>query len=557
MTSEGASDRSHSDSPGPDRGSSAVAGGILLSRLAGLVRESLLRSVLALGPAADAFAAALRIPNVLQNLLGEGSLSASFIPVYSRLLGEGREREAGRVAGAVAGLLAALAGALTVAGILLARPITRLLTPGFGGARLDLTVDLVRITTAGVGFLVLSAWCLGVLNSHRRFFLSYVAPVLWNSVQIAVLAAALVGGWDPVDAATALAWGLVAGGVLQFGVQAAAVRRIAPDIRLSLALHLPQVAEIRRRFGPAVLGRGVVQLSGYLDLVLASLLATGAVAGLLSAQMLYALPVALFAMSVAAAELPEMSRATDAGVLVDRYTGALRRTSFFVVFSAVAYVVIGVLIVGALFQWGSFDSDDTLAVSLVLGAYALGLPAIGASRICQNTLYAIGDTRGPARIAGIRVAVAAAIGLALMFPLDRVSVVAGSLSGVDDILGYNGTGTGVLDSVATAPHLGAVGLALGSAVAAWLELLLLGRLAGRSVTGLPRPAGVLVPLVPAAGAALAVGALLRLATGDIAPQLAAPLALLVAGGAYTVVARLTGGAEAGLVLDPILGRLRR
>ncbi|HBL09169.1 MAG TPA: murein biosynthesis integral membrane protein MurJ, partial [Acidimicrobiaceae bacterium] len=137
--------------------------------------------------------------------------------------------------------------------------------------------------------------------------------------------------------------------------QAAAVRRIAPDIRLSLALHLPQVAEIRRRFGPAVLGRGVVQLSGYLDLVLASLLATGAVAGLLSAQMLYALPVALFAMSVAAAELPEMSRATDAGVLVDRYTGALRRTSFFVVFSAVAYVVIGVLIVGALFQWGSFD----------------------------------------------------------------------------------------------------------------------------------------------------------------------------------------------------------
>ena len=557
MTSEGASDRSHSDSPGPDRGSSAVAGGILLSRLAGLVRESLLRSVLALGPAADAFAAALRIPNVLQNLLGEGSLSASFIPVYSRLLGEGREREAGRVAGAVAGLLAALAGALTVAGILLARPITRLLTPGFDGARLDLTVDLVRITTAGVGFLVLSAWCLGVLNSHRRFFLSYVAPVLWNAVQIAVLAAALVGDWNPADAATALAWGLVAGGILQFAVQAVAVRRLAPDTRLSVALPLPQVAEIRRRFGPAVLGRGVVQLSGYLDLVLASLLMTGAVAGLLSAQTLYALPVALFAMSVAAAELPEMSRATDAGVLVDRYTGALRRTSFFVVFSAVAYVVIGVLIVGALFQWGSFDADDTLAVSLVLGANALGLPAIGASRICQNTLYAIGDTRGPARIAGIRVAVAAAIGLAIMFPLDRVSVVAGSLSGVDDILGYSGTGSGVLGSTASAPHLGAVGLALGSAVAAWLELLLLGRLAGRSVAGLPRPAGVLVPLVPAAGAAFAVGALLRLATTGIAPQLAAPLALLVAGGVYTVVARLTGVAEAGLVLDPILRRLRR
>ena len=126
-----------------------------------------------------------------------------------------------------------------------------------------------------------------------------------------------------------------------------------------------------------------------------------------------------------------------------------------------------------------------------------------------------------------------------------------------DILGYSGTGSGVLGSTASAPHLGAVGLALGSAVAAWLELLLLGRLAGRSVAGLPRPAGVLVPLVPAAGAAFAVGALLRLATAGIAPQLAAPLALLVAGGVYTVVARLTGVAEAGLVLDPILRRLRR
>ena len=111
-----------SNQPG-GRGSSAVAAGIALSRVAGLVRESLLRSVLGLGPAADAFAAALRIPNLLQNLLGEGSLSASFIPVYSRLLGEGRDDEAGRVAGAVAGLLTAMAGILVVASILLARPL--------------------------------------------------------------------------------------------------------------------------------------------------------------------------------------------------------------------------------------------------------------------------------------------------------------------------------------------------------------------------------------------------------------------------------------------------
>ena len=162
-------------------GAKKIGTGILLSRLAGLLRESLLRSVLGLGPAADAFTAALRIPNLLQNLLGEGSLSSSFIPVYSKLLSEGKEKEAGHTAGAVAGLLIAFTGALTLVGILIARPIAKLLTPGFSSEKLDLTADLIKITTAGIGFLVLAAWCLGVLNSHRKFFLSYVAPVILNA----------------------------------------------------------------------------------------------------------------------------------------------------------------------------------------------------------------------------------------------------------------------------------------------------------------------------------------------------------------------------------------
>jgi putative peptidoglycan lipid II flippase len=533
------------------RGSSAVAGGIFLSRLAGLVREALLRSVLGLGPAADAFAAALRIPNVLQNLLGEGSLSASFIPVYSRLLGEGHEREAGRVAGAVAGLLTALAGALTLLGILFARPLTLLLAPGFSDETLDLTVDLVRITTAGVGFLVLSAWCLGVLNSHRRFFLSYVAPVLWNAAQIAVLAAAILGSWDPVDAARALAWGLVAGGVLQFGVQAVAVARLVPGIRVSLAARLPSVTEVRRRFGPAVLGRGVVQLSGYLDLILASLLVTGAVAGLLSAQMLYALPISLFAMSVAASELPEMSRAGDPTLLVSRCHSALRRTSFFVAFAAVAYVVAGETIVGALFRWGAFDADDTRAVWLVLAAYSLGLPAVGASRIFQNTLYSIGDTKGPARIAATRVVVAGVIGVVFMFPMDHVSVVAGSLSGLENVFAAGGPHVEIPGAVG-APHLGAVGLALGSAVAAWLELVLLTRRGRRTVEGFPSALGTLRPLLPALAAATPVALILVATTTGLPPQVSAPLVLAAAGLTYTVVAHLTGVTEARLLFSRLV-----
>jgi len=506
---------------------------------------------LALGPAADAFAAALRIPNLLQNLLGEGSLSASFIPVYSRLLGEGRDDEAGRVAGAVAGLLTALAGGLVVVAIVLARPLTVLLAPGFEGRRLDLTVDLMRITTGGLGLLVLSAWCLGVLNSHRRFFLPYVAPVLWNAAQIAVLAVAAFGDWSPRQAAVALAWGLVVGGALQFGVQALAVWRLAPDLRPSLGRGIPAVAEVRRRFGPAVLGRGVLQLSGYLDLVLASLLVTGAVAGLLSAQMLYGLPVALFATSVAAAELPEMSRPEGRLRLAERALAARRRTAFFVAFSTVAYLVLGEAIVGALFGWGAFDADDALMVALVLAAYSLGLPAVASSRIYQNTLYATGDTAGPARIAALRVALAAAVGVALMFPLDRIAVHGAVLGSVATEGGWFGPLGSGIRSGSPDPHLGAVGLALGSAVAAWMELALLARRCRTAVPGLPGPSAVMSRLAPATAVAVVVALAVRWGASGLPDVALAPLGLLLAGSAYVLVARATGVAEADLVLAPV------
>ncbi|MBC8364400.1 MAG: murein biosynthesis integral membrane protein MurJ [Actinobacteria bacterium] len=531
------------DGDGPVQGARSVASGILWSRLAGLLRESLLRSVLALGPAADAFGAALRIPNVLQNLLGEGSLSASFIPVYSRLLGEGRDEEAGRVAGAVGGLMAVLSGGLALVGIIFARPLTSLLAPGFDGARRELTIDLIRVTTAGVGFLVLSAWCLGVLNSHRRFFLPYVAPVLWNAAQIVVLTAALFGDWDPAGAAKALAWGLVVGGLLQFAVQAVAVRRMVPDLRLSFDRADPNVVEVRRRFVPAVMGRGVVQISGYVDLVLASLLATGAVAALLSAQALYLLPLSLFAMSVAAAELPEMSRAADPSVLASRATDAVRRAAFFTLFSGVAYVAVGELVVEALFGWGAFDADDARVVWLVLAAYSLGLPATSVSRVLQGTCHSVGDTAGPARIAGIRVAVAAVVGLVLMFQFDEVFVLDGAF------------GTG--EPAGLAPHLGAVGLALGSAVAAWIELGLLSGRARSAAPDLRSPAGALGSLAVPAALAFVVGAATKFVLGGLPAVFSAPLALGVSGFVYVAASHRMKVPEAHLVLGPIRRRLWR
>ena len=166
-----------------------VAAGILLSRIIGLVRNRVFAHYFGTSDAADAFNAAFRIPNFLQNLFGEGVLSASFIPVYAGLRARGDEAEARLVASAIAALLGLATAVLVLVGILFTPWLIAAIAPGFTGEKREVTIRLVRILFPGAGLLVLSAWCLGVLNSHRRFFLSYSAPVLWNLAIIASLIA--------------------------------------------------------------------------------------------------------------------------------------------------------------------------------------------------------------------------------------------------------------------------------------------------------------------------------------------------------------------------------
>src|SRR5690606_24769766 len=337
----------------------------------------------------------------------EGTLSASFIPVYAGLLEKGREEEAGRVAGAVFALLLAVAGAMALIGILLAPVLVDIFLWGFEGEKRDITVTLVRIIFPMTGILVLSAWTLGILNSHRQFFLSYVAPVAWSAAMIATLIA-LGGRLDQRSLVIALAWGALLGGVLQFAVQLPRALRLERELRVRWDLGLEGVRTTLRNAGPAVAGRGVVQLSGWVDLILASLLADGAVAALGYANTLYVLPVSLFGISVAAAELPELSRRreSDADVLRQRVSAGLRQIAFLVVPSVVGYLLLGDVIVAALYQTGDFGRADTLFIWLVLAGYTIGLLASTASRLFANTFFALGDTRTPAKFALIRVLIA-------------------------------------------------------------------------------------------------------------------------------------------------------
>jgi len=535
--------------PDGRRGSFLVASGILLSRVAGLAREVAISGFLGVGAAADAFKAALRIPNLLQNLLGEGVLSASFIPVYARLVDEDR-RDAGRLAGAVAGLLCALTGVLVVAGVLLARPLTILLTPGFSGERLDLAVTLLRIMFPGIGFLVLSAWCLGILNSHRRFFLSYVAPVLWNAAQIVIVVAVGIIGASEAGIAEALAWGVLVGGVLQLVVQLPAVRSLTPGLRLSLDRSSPEIRSVLSRFGTVVVGRGAVQLLTYVDLFLASLLAVGAVSALTYAQVLYLLPISLFGMAVAASELPELSRLKRAGTeaIRERLTVGLERITFYVAFTASVYVFAGDVIVGALLQRGEFEAADTRLVWFVLGAFALGLLGTTRSRLLQNGLYALDRPKVVARIAVLRVALAAGLGALLMFPLDRLAIVGssvqrlgdGGFSPLPDALRLQGDGP---------PRLGIVGLALAAGLSSWVEYRLLrGALEWRigHLPGLGHDARW--SLIAAAGAGI-LAAGLRSVTDDLARPVALLVVLVPAGVAYLAITATMAVSEATALLQ--------
>ncbi len=430
-----------------------VAAGIFLSRVAGLVRDRVFAHYFGNSDAADVFKAAFRIPNFLQNLFGEGVLSASFIPVYARLLADKNEDEARKTAGAVAALLALSTSVLVLLGVLTAPWLIDAIAPGFHGEKRELTVLLVRILFPGAGLLVGSAWCLGVLNSHRKFFISYTAPVLWNVAMIAGMV--LFGpGRSQNSLVVATAWASVVGSALQVAVQLPIVIRLLGGLQLSLGHRAGHVHTVIRNFFPVFISRGVVQISAYIDAFLASWLPTGAVAALAYAQTLYTLPVSLFGMSVSAAELPLMSGAVGAAdevasMLRARLNAGLRQITFLVVPSVVGFLVLGDVIVAAIYQSGRFVHADVMYVWGILAGSTVGLLASTLGRLYASGFYALRDTRTPLRFAVVRVVLTTILGYLAALPLPR-------------LLGFE-------------PRWGVAGLTISAGIASWVEFTLLQR----------------------------------------------------------------------------------
>jgi len=415
------------------RSAAVVTVAILLSRVVGLVRQRVTAYYFGTSATADVVAAAFRIGNLAQNLLGEGALSATFIPVYARLRGLGEEAAARAFARRALGALLVATAGLTVAGVLAAPLVTRVLAAGFHGEKLALTIEQVRLLFPMTGLLVLSAWALGVLNAHREFFLPYAAPVLWSLAQIVALATAALLGFGERGLARALAFGALAGACLVTLVLFTRARRHTGSVVPSFSFDDPSLREAVGRFPGVLLGRGVVQLSGLVDTLIVSFLGDSAVSAFNYAQTIFLLPMSILGTGEAAASLPELATETSITDLTDRnaklrarIAASLTRVTVLAIPAVVVMALSSDQLVAVLFRTGRFDDASTRRVAAAVSVYALALLGNASSRVLSTACFALGDTRTPARLAVVRVVVSTGLALTLLGRFGMLGVVMGA-----------------------------------------------------------------------------------------------------------------------------------
>jgi putative peptidoglycan lipid II flippase len=487
----------------------SVGGWTLVSRITGFFRDVMIAAVMGVGPIADAFVVALRLPNHFRAIFGEGAFNAAFVPTYARTHEKGAA-EAGLFADRVFTLMLVVQIALLVAALAGMPWVVRLLAPGFSDdpAKFALAVTLTRITFPYLLFVTLVTLLSGLLNAHERFVAAAAAPVLLNASMIAALAVAFLFP----TAGHAAAWGVAIAGVLEFALVWADARRAALAPGLA-RLRLDQPMRIFfRTLGPAVIGSAGVQIAMFADTIIASFLPTGAVSSLYYADRLYQLPVGVIGIAAGTVLLPEMSRRLAAGDVAAAHRAQNRALGFTLALAApfaVAFLSVPDLIMAALFKRGAFDDDAAQRAGAVLAAYAVGLPAVVLIRSAVASFHARSDTTTPVIAALIAVAVNVGLKLVLMGPL------------------------------------GVVGLALATAIGAWVNVLLLFALAYRRDWTAPSAAlGKVLAAVVAASILLAIYALLAQAPiGRSVGQIAIyreeiALALLAIGGAVVYGAAL-------------------
>jgi putative peptidoglycan lipid II flippase len=407
------------------RSVATVGAWTMASRVLGFARDMLIAAKLGAGPVADAFFVALRLPNLFRQLFGEGAFNAAFVPAFTGTYAADGPAAARALANALAGLMTMVLSGIVILGMLFMPQLLFVLAPGFVGEalRFPLAVELTRITFPYLLFICLAALVSGVLNGMNRFAAAAAAPVLFNLVTMAALL-----GLTPFVAtpAHALAWGVVASGVLQLLMLIVAARVAGMAINpLSRPRLTPEVRAVLRRMGPGVVGAGVTQVNLAIGIIIASLLPAGAVSHLYYADRISQLPLGVIGAAVGTALLPLLARQLRMGQRLSAHRSqnrAIELTLAFALPAAFAMAVVAGPIIQALFERGAFGPAATAATAAALVAYAVGLPAFVLVKAMTPGFFARGDTASPVKVAVGCVALNIALCLALIGPFGHVGV---------------------------------------------------------------------------------------------------------------------------------------
>jgi putative peptidoglycan lipid II flippase len=391
----------------------------MLSRVFGFLRDVVVAAFFGAGLVTDAFFVAFRIPNLLRRMLGEGSLTVSFVPVFTEYLNKKTRAEALELANIAFTMLSVILVMVSIIGVIFSPVIVTVMAPGFTKvpAQYELTVFLNRLMFPYIFFISLVALCMGILNALRHFAAPALSPVVLNiSMIIAALTLRDFFG-EPI---VALAVGVMIGGVLQLAMQWPFLVRMGIRLKPAFNFAHPGLKKIGLLMLPAVFGAAIYQINIFIGTILASFLPRGSVSYLYYADRIVELPLGVFAIAVGTATLPSFSNQISRGNFEEfkkTLAFSTRLILFITIPAMIALIALREPIISVLFQRGHFDAASTILTAQALFFYAVGLWAFSVIRVIISAFYALQDTMTPMKAAIVALVVNVIFSLLLMFPL--------------------------------------------------------------------------------------------------------------------------------------------
>jgi putative peptidoglycan lipid II flippase len=404
------------------RGILTVGGWTMASRILGFARDMLIAAILGVGPVADAFFVALKLPNLFRRLFGEGAFNAAFVPEFSGLLATEGPDAARRFARESFGVMTFWLLFVTILGEIAMPGVIQVIAPGFAATpeKFALAVTLTRITFPYLLLICLAALVSGILNGMERYTAAAASYVLFNVIGIGCML--WLTPYTPT-AGHALSWGVTISGVAQLGLLMWAARRAGMGLGFPRPRLTPRVRRLLKRMAPGLVGAGVTQLNLAVDVIVASLLPAGTVSLLYYADRVQQLPLGVIGTAVGTALLPLLSRQVRSGeneAAIGTLNRAIEYTLVLTLPAALALMVSAYPIMWALFGRGAFDAESARLSGQALAAYGLGLPAFVLVKVLAPGFFARGDTATPVKIGMTAVAINLALNVALMTPLHHV-----------------------------------------------------------------------------------------------------------------------------------------